>query len=96
MSWVSLSMWREDIKGNGAVLSSPNMERMSWRMVSTLFWGSFGEACSRRRAGILFWPRYRVASADSGSVGQGSVMCEQTISCPLPYSPFLLGSESEG
>lgn len=71
MSWVIRSRCRADISGNGAVLSSPRMERMSWRIVSTPCSGSLGEACSLKSAGMLFWPKYREASAESSSSGKG-------------------------
>lgn len=68
-SEVSLSRWREDMSGKGAELSSPRRERMSWR-ISLTSWGSFAAVCSLRRAGMLFWPTYRVVSLLSGSAGQ--------------------------
>jgi len=66
MSWVRRSKWREDISGKGAELSSPSRERMSWRMTFTS-WGSLADVCSLSKAGMLFWPTYRVISAASGS-----------------------------
>lgn len=62
MSCVSLSRWRDDMRGKGAESSRPKMERMSWRMVSTPSPSRpgvcvAGEPCSRSRAGMLFWPR---------------------------------------
>lgn len=66
MSAVSLSIWRDDISGKGAELSRPSKERMSWRM-PLASWGALAAVCSRSRAGMLFWPTYRVVSVLSGS-----------------------------
>ncbi len=66
MSEVSLLRWREDINGNGAELSRPKRDCMSWRITLTSC-GSLVEVCSRSKAGMLFWPTYLVISAFSGS-----------------------------
>jgi len=66
MSAVNLFRCREDINGNGAELSRPKRERMSWRMTLTSS-GSLVEVCSFSRAGMLFWPTYLVISTVSGS-----------------------------
>lgn len=56
MSWVILWRWWADINGNGADVSKPRMDRISWRM-STLSFLVMGDDCSRSKAGMLFCPR---------------------------------------
>ena len=51
MSLTNFEMCLEDINGKGAVLSSPRMDCISWRIFSV---GSLGSVCSLRRAGMLF------------------------------------------
>lgn len=70
MSEVMRSRCRDDMSGKGAELSSPKMDLMSWRMYSTPSCGS--DVCSRKRAGMLFWPRYRDTSAESPSTARTS------------------------
>lgn len=55
------------MRGNGAELSRPRMERISRRM-SPLSVLSLVPDCSRSNAGILFWPTYRsLTGSDSSS-----------------------------
>lgn len=54
MSAVNLSRCLEDMRGKGAELSSPRIDRMSWRMWSTPSGWLFGADCSLSRAGMLF------------------------------------------
>jgi hypothetical protein len=53
ISDVSLLRWRADISGNGAELSRPRRDRMSWRITFTSS-GLLVAVCSRSRAWMLF------------------------------------------
>jgi hypothetical protein len=89
ISEVSLSRWREDISGKGAELSRPRRDCMSWRIPMTSC-GSLPEAVSLSRAGMLFWPTYRVVSVLSGS-GEGSARNQLDAGTnEQSYAPYAL------
>lgn len=58
MSSVSFSICLGDMRGKGADVSSPKIDRMSCRMCVDSSCCSVAGSCSLRMAGMLFCPRY--------------------------------------